>query len=36
LFLNKTKYVKLIGFDGGSCPDKFLGESQALYTTSIA
>jgi len=36
LFLNKTKCVKLIGFDGDSYPDKVLGQSQALYKTSIA
>jgi len=35
LFLNKTKCVKLIGFDGDSYLDKVLGESQALYKTCI-
>jgi len=36
LFLNKTKCVKLIGFDEDSYLDKVLGESLALYKTSIA
>jgi len=35
LFLNKTKCVKLIVFGGDSYLDKVLGESQALYKTSI-